>query len=216
MQALRKASSLRRLPLLLQGTRGLAAEAAKDVKLPPQHGVSGRYAAALYMAAVKAGTLEGVESELSQVSTLLSESADFRAFIDDPSVPNAAKTDGLTAVLSQMGASDITKNFVSLLTDNNRLNELSRILDKFDEIAAEQRGEVRAVVTTAEGLDPEEMEEITAGLKQLLKPGQSLALEEMVDPTIIGGVVIDIGDKHVDLSILSRVKKLQQIVRDAV
>ncbi len=50
----------------------------------------------------------------------------------------------------------------------------------------------------------------------LLKSGQTLVLEEKVDPSIIGGVMIDIGDKHLDLSILSRVKKLQQIVREAV
>ena len=73
-----------------------------------------------------------------------------------------------------------------------------------------------AVVTTADGLTREEAAEITSGLKSMLKPGQSLALEEKVDASIIGGVVIDIGDKHVDMSILSRVRKLQQIVRDAV
>lgn len=52
---------------MLQGTRGLAQAAEKDVKLPPQHGVPGRYAAALYMASVKTGTLGKVEEELSQV-----------------------------------------------------------------------------------------------------------------------------------------------------
>ena len=46
------------------------------------------------------------------------------------------------------------------------------------------------MVTTAEGLGREEMNEITAGLKRLLKPGQSLALEEKVDPTIIGGACV--------------------------
>ena len=103
-----------------------------------------------------------------------------------------------------------------LLSENNRLGELAKILEKFGDIAAEQRGQVLAVVTTADGLTREEAAEITSGLKQMLKPGQSLALDEKVDPSIIGGVVIDIGDKHVDMSILSRVRKLQQIVRDAV
>ncbi len=51
----------------MQGTRGLAQAAEKEVKLPPQHGVPGRYAAALYMASVKTGTLGKVEEELSQV-----------------------------------------------------------------------------------------------------------------------------------------------------
>ena len=72
------------------------------------------------------------------------------------------------------------------------------------------------MVTTAEGLDRTEIEQITAGLKKMLATGQSLVLEEKVDPSIISGIIVDIGDKHVDMSVLSRVRKLQQIVRDAV
>ncbi len=82
------------------------------MKLPPQHGIAGRYAAALYMAAVKSDTLSKVESELSGVAQLMSESKDFSTFITDPSVPRNTKLDGLDAVLSKMGASEITKNFV--------------------------------------------------------------------------------------------------------
>ena len=63
---------------------------------------------------------------------------------------------------------------------NNRLSELGRIVAKFEEIAADQRGEVKAVVTTAEGLSDEEMAEIRRGLAPLLKPGQKLTLEEVV------------------------------------
>ncbi|KAL4452278.1 hypothetical protein ABPG75_007940 [Micractinium tetrahymenae] len=202
--------------LSVTGTRGLAQAAEKEVTLPPQHGVPGRYAAALYMAAVKTDTLGKVEDELSQVASLMAESRDFSAFVADPSVPRETKVDGLNSVLTKMGATDITKNFVGLLADNNRLSELSRIVAKFAEIAADQRGEVKAVVTTAEGLSREEVEDIQRGLQPLLKPGQKLTLEEEVDPSIIGGVILAMGDKYVDMSILARVKRLQQIVRDAV
>ena len=68
----------------------------------------------------------------------------------------------------------------------------------------------------AQGLSREEIEEIQRGLQPTLKAGQRLRLEEQVDPSIIGGVILSIGDKYVDMSILARVKKLQQIVRDAV
>lgn len=101
-----------RSPLPVQGARGFAQAAEKEVKLPPQHGIAGRYAAALYMAAVKSDTLSKVESELSSVAQLMSESKDFSTFIADPSVPRNTKLDGLDAVLSKMGASEITKNFV--------------------------------------------------------------------------------------------------------
>lgn len=96
----------------LQGSRGLAAAAQKEVQLPPQHGIPGRYAAALYMAAVKGENLAKVEEELSNVATLMSESKDFNAFVADPSVPRATKIDGLNSVLTKMGATDITKNFI--------------------------------------------------------------------------------------------------------
>lgn len=69
---------------------------------------------------------------------------------------------------------------------------------------------------TLQGLSSEEMAEIQRGLQPLLKQGQKLTLEEVVDPTIIGGVILSLGDKYVDMSILARVRKLQQIVRDAV
>jgi F-type H+-transporting ATPase subunit O len=199
-----------------QGSRALAAAAQAEVSLPPQYGIPGRYAAALYMAAAKAGKLDAVERELAQLKALLADSREFSAFVGDPSLPAAARAEGLTAVLTKMGASEVTQRFVALVLDNNRAGDLGRMAGKYGEIAAEQRGEVRAVVTTAEALDRAEAAQIREGLKSLLRPGQSLALEEKVDPSIVAGLVIDVGDKHVDLSVLSRVRRLQQIIRDAV
>ena len=196
--------------------RGLAEVAGKEVKLPPQYGISGRYAAALYMAAAKGNQLDKVEKELAQITSLMTESKEFSNFVADPSLPSATRVEGLNAVLSKMGASDITKRFIDVVLENNRSKELEKIIGKFADIAAEQKGQVKAVVTTAEGLDRTEIEQITAGLKKMLATGQSLVLEEKVDPSIISGIIVDIGDKHVDMSVLSRVRKLQQIVRDAV
>jgi F-type H+-transporting ATPase subunit O len=207
--------TLRKLRVL-QGARCFAQAVEKDVKLPPQYGIPGRYAAALYAAAVKASALDKVEKELAQISGLMTDSKDFRNFVLDPSVPSETRVEGLNAILGKMGASDVTKRFVDVVIENNRIHELGRILEKFGDIAAEQKGQVKAVVTTAQGLERSEVEQIQVGLKKMLAPGQSLILEEKIDPSIISGVIIDIGDKHVDMSVLSRVRKLQQIVRDAI
>lgn len=168
------------------------------------------------MAAVKANALDKVEKELAQISGLMTDSKEFRNFVLDPSVPSETRVEGLNAILGKMGASDVTKRFVDVVIENNRIDELDRILEKFGDIAAEQKGQVKAVVTTAQGLERSEVEQIQVGLRKMLAPGQSLILEEKIDPSIISGVVIDIGDKHVDMSVLSRVRKLQQIVRDAI
>jgi F-type H+-transporting ATPase subunit O len=196
--------------------RGLADAAGKDIKIPPQYGIPGRYAAALYMAAAKGNQLDKVEKELANISSLMAESKEFSAFVSDPSLPSQVRVQGLDAVLKKMGASDITKRFIDVVLENNRVDELSKILEKFGDIVSEQKGQVKAVITTAEGLTRTEVEQIQTGLKKMLSPGQSLVLEEKVDPSIISGIVVDIGDKHVDMSVLSRVRKLQQIVRDAV
>lgn len=97
---------------LPQGARGLAQAAEAEVKLPPQHSIPGRYAAALYMAAAKADKLGAVEEELGQVAAMVAQSKDFSEFIKDPSVTTQAKVEGLNSVLAKMGASDITKNFM--------------------------------------------------------------------------------------------------------
>lgn len=200
----------------MQGARGVAQAAEKEVKLPPQYGIPGRYAAALYMAAVKGNQLDKVQKELAQLQTLMADSKEFSAFVSDPSIPTETRFTGLNAVLSKMGASEITKRFVDIVVENNRAGEFQKILDKFSDIVSDQKGQIKAVITTAEGLSRTETEEIQTGLKKILSPGQTLALEEKIDPSIISGIIIDIGDKHVDLSVLSRVKKLQQIIREAV
>lgn len=95
----------------LQGTRAFAA-APKELTLPPQHGVPGRYAAALYLAAAKANKLQAVEGELASIAKMMADSQDFSTFVFDPSLPRKAKIEGLDGVLGKMGASDLTKNFM--------------------------------------------------------------------------------------------------------
>lgn len=168
------------------------------------------------MAAVKANQLDKVQKEVAQIAGLMKDSKDFSNFVSDPSLPSDARTEGLHAVLGKMGASDITKRFIDVVVENNRADDLAKIVEKFGDIAAEQKGQVKAMVTTAEGLDRADIDQLQNGLKKMLNPGQTLVLEEKIDPSIISGIVIDIGDKHVDMSVLSRVRKLQQIVRDAV
>ena len=67
-------------------------------------------------------------------------------------------------------------------------------------------------MTTADPLSADEAEEIRRGLADVLPKGRTLTLDQRVDPWIIGGVVIDVGDKHIDLSVASRVKQVEQLV----
>ncbi|KAL6780531.1 ATP5 [Auxenochlorella protothecoides x Auxenochlorella symbiontica] len=198
------------------GLRCFSEASAAELSIPPQFSIPGRYASALYMAAVKADKLDAVTNELSQMAGLLKQSDDFREFVSDPTVGQKVKVEGMSSVMDGLGASSTTKNFFALLADNSRLNQVPKILDAFQQLVAEQRGEVQAVVTAAQELTAADVSEITESLKDLLKPGQSLTVSQKVDPAILGGLMVDFEDKHIDLSIRSRIQSIQKAIGEAV
>ncbi|KAA6430068.1 MAG: ATP synthase subunit mitochondrial [Trebouxia sp. A1-2] len=215
-----RARSNTKLPqICASAARGYAAESAPEQDTTPPitvHGIPGRYASALYTSAAKAGKLEAVQEELVEVYNLTGDSPEFEQFLYDPSIPKNKKVPALNAILDKMEVSDVTRHFLEVLARNNRLKHLLNISDLYDDLVAASKGEVRAKITTAQELEPEELEDIKASLKELLKPGENLLVEQMVDPRIMGGMVVDIGDKHIDMSISSRVKKIQQLVMQTV
>jgi ATP synthase F1 delta subunit len=101
------------------------------------------------------------------------------------------------------------------LVDKKKLNSLGAVISRFDDIASYMRGEVKVKVTTARDMNQKLQGEIESSLKQLLKPGQTLLVEKNVDPSIIGGVVIEVQDQNVDGSVANRVKQLQKLATEA-
>jgi F-type H+-transporting ATPase subunit O len=101
------------------------------------------------------------------------------------------------------------------LVDKKKLNSLGSVISRFDDISSYMRGEVKVKVTTARDMNQKLQGEIESSLKQLLKPGQTLLVEKNVDPSIIGGVVIEVQDQNVDGSVANRVKQLQKLATEA-
>ena len=75
---------------------------------------------------------------------------------------------------------------------------------------------MQALVTSALELSPAELEDIKSALKGYLKAGQSLKVEQKVDRSIIGGIVVDIEDKHIDLSIDTKIKQMEKLLAEAI
>ncbi len=84
-------------------------------RLPPQFGIPGRYAAALYMASFKSNSVDKVGKEIAELSGLLAQSPELKAFVSEPGMPAARRSAGLKSVLDKMGASDVTKRFVHVV-----------------------------------------------------------------------------------------------------
>ncbi|VDK40919.1 unnamed protein product [Taenia asiatica] len=187
------------------------------IRPPTQYfGVDGRYATALYSAAIKSKNLETVEKDLLKLKNILATDVKLSQFCHDPTIKRHVKVQAFTNVLNKLGLSKQASNMLEILAQNGRLNILSKVLTTFEQIMVSHRGEVSCVVTTAKALDRTTERELTSALERFLEPGQKLHLSLKVDPELIGGMVVSIGDKYVDMSILRKLRFYKAILEQPV
>lgn len=200
----------------LQANRGFSAAVEAEFRPPISvFGIGGKYASALYVAASRAKVLDNVEKELQELMTASEKSPNFNDFLKDPSIPKSNRLLAISEIFGDKGFTDVTKNFLAVLADSGRLSYLPKATSAYKELLRAHRGEVLATVTAALELSPEEVTEIKDALKGFLKPGQTLNLDQKVDRSIIGGVIIDIGENHIDLSIESKIKQMEKVLAEA-
>ncbi|XP_074098127.1 ATP synthase subunit O, mitochondrial [Cotesia typhae] len=186
------------------------------VKPPLQvFGVEGRYATALYSAASKQSSLDAVEKDLLKFQGMLKTDAKLVDFVKDPSIKRKLKADAFKAISTKINLNPATANLLALLAENGRLGLLNQVINAFKLIMAANRGEVVCEVITSKPLDAESKTKLESALKLFLTKGQTLLLTTKVDSSIIGGMVVSIGDKYIDMSIASKVKKYSDIISTA-
>ncbi len=176
-----------------------------------QASLAGRYASALFDLASEAGTVTAVESDLEKLRNALGESADLRALTTNPEVSRDAAQAAIGAVAKLLGLSELTGNFLGVLAQNRRLSQLPAMIRAFNTIAAAQRGEVTAEVSSAHALSDTQL----ASLKDKLtaREGCTVKLQTSVDPDLLGGLVVTIGSKRIDGSIKTRLNTLANAMK---
>ncbi|KAG6461938.1 hypothetical protein O3G_MSEX012946 [Manduca sexta] len=190
---------------------------AQLIKPPVQvFGLEGRYASALYSAATKSKALDSVEKELSQFQQSIKTDAKLKEFIVNPTLKRNLKVDALKHVATKTNLSATTSNLLGLLAENGRLDKLEAVINAFKIMMAAHRGEVTCEVITAKPLDQAQRQNLEAALKKFLKNNETLQLTAKVDPSLIGGMIVSIGDKYVDMSVASKVKKYTELISAAV
>ncbi|XP_007123903.2 ATP synthase subunit O, mitochondrial [Physeter macrocephalus] len=187
---------------------------AKLVRPPVQvYGIEGRYATALYSAASKQNKLEQVEKELLRVAHILKEPR-MAASILNPCVKRSIKMKSLNDMTAKEKFSPLTSNLISLLAENGRLNNTTGVISAFSTMMSVHRGEVPCTVATASPLDEATLTELKTVLKSFLSKGQVLKLEVKTDPSIMGGMIVRIGEKYVDMSAKTKIQKLSKAMRE--
>ncbi|KAJ3041132.1 ATP synthase F0 subcomplex subunit OSCP atp5 [Rhizophlyctis rosea] len=214
----RAASTVSRSAALAQSARGYAT-AQTSVQVPIQlHGIDGRYATALFTAASKKKALDAVEGDLTRVKGLLQKDAALRSFLETPLADRNAKLEGVKSLISQAKLSELTQNFLNVLADNGRLDQTSKIITAYEQLLTAARGEVAVTVTSAKELDAKLSRQLRDILQRsnLVEKNGKLIITNKVDPQILGGLVIDLGDRTIDLSVSSKITKLNRILAEAI
>ena len=168
--------------------------------------LAGRYASALFDLAKDRGLTGAVEGDLANLNQAVRESADFADLIRNPEISRVAAGKAAEAVAGVLGVSELTRNFLGVLAHNRRLAKLPEIARAFAAIAAAERGEMTAQVTTAHPLDDSQRRDLAARLKA--REGRDVKIEANVDPDILGGLVVTIGSRRIDGSLRSRLNSL--------
>jgi F-type H+-transporting ATPase subunit delta len=120
--------------------------------------------------------------------------------------PQLSHSDAV-ALLAVDGANDAFVRFLALLADNRRLPQLPEIAGLYEELRAEAERVVRATVTSAAELPASELETIKVALRKRF--GREVHLDTAIDPSLIGGAVIDAGDVVIDGSLKGKLERLQ-------
>jgi F-type H+-transporting ATPase subunit O len=186
------------------------------VKTPvPVYGIEGRYAAALYSAANKNGALEAVEKDLAAIAKVIKTDPRLGDFLLDPSVKKGLKLDGINGVCKTLKVNDLSKNLLLAIAENNRFTFIGPVVASYNTLMAAHRGEVVCVVTTAKALDAPTKKEVEGALAGFLKKGEKALISYAVDPVIVGGMVVSIADKFVDMSMSTKLTKYSDLIKGA-
>jgi len=182
-----------------------------DISAGIQASLAGRYAVALFDLASENGTVTAVETDLETLRQALAESDDLRGVTTNPELSRGAQGEAIGGVAELLGLSELTTNFLGVLAANRRLSALGDMIAAFKAIAAAQRGEVNANVTSAHPLSDDQLAKLKEKLTQ--REGRTVMLSADVDPDLLGGLVVTIGSQRIDASIRTRLNSLAQAMK---
>lgn len=173
--------------------------------------ISRVYARSLFEVAVDRDAVDRVREQIGQLAEGLDTSRDLQLFLFSPQFSSAEKRDGLRRAIE--GADPIVENLLDVLVDNGRLQLLPEVRRAFDELYDDLHRVLPVRITTAVPLD----EATTARIGEEVGrgTGREVQLTAEVDPDLVGGIVLRVGNSILDASIRQRLENLRRQVATA-
>jgi F-type H+-transporting ATPase subunit delta len=166
------------------------------------------YARSLFEVATENDTLDVVRDQLGQFAEALSDSHELQMFFFSPYFSTDEKQDGLRRAVTE--ADETFLNFLSLLLENHRMPVIFRVRRVYDRLWREANQLLAVSITSAVQLDPSVAERVGDEIGS--QTGRTVELTSTVDPEILGGIVVRVGNSIIDASIRTRLDNLRKQV----
>ena len=169
------------------------------------------YAKALFEAAQEKGRLDSVRDELGSFAEAVEQVPQLRALLENPEVESRAKVDALREILAD--ADELVRNFLLLVVEKGRAQELAEIVREFDALVAAEEGILDVELTTAVELSDDDATKLLEQIEQV--SGRRLRATREVDPELIGVFVLRAGSYRADASVRGRLQRLRRELKGA-
>jgi F-type H+-transporting ATPase subunit delta len=166
-----------------------------------------QYANALADIALEQGAAEPVLKQLTEFGAAFAESPELRMFLAAPGVAREAKHGVIEKLAARLGASKIIRNFLFVMVDNQRAALLPDILEAFQQAIRRRQGVAEAEVSSAAKLSEAQKAQLVQTLERL--SGKKIQAKYALEPELLGGAVVRIGDTIYDGSLRSRLNEMR-------
>jgi F-type H+-transporting ATPase subunit delta len=167
------------------------------------------YARALLEAAKERGRLAEVRTELGDFVQATRDVPELRALLENPELDRSVKRAALEELLGD--ADELVRNFLLLLVEKGRAGGLEEVAREFEALVAAEERRLELDLTTAVELSDEEARELVGEIERAA--GRSVEARRRVDPSLIGGAVLEVGSFRVDASVRGRLERLRRELR---
>ena len=169
------------------------------------------YARSLFQVAKEQSKIDEIREQLGQFAEALAEDQNLQVFFFSPYFSTTEKKEGLAKALD--GAEEILVNFLELLIENHRMPVIFRVRRAYDALWEEENQLLPVSVTSAIELDKKTVGQIGDRIAE--QTGRKVELSAQVDPDILGGIVVRVGNQVLDASVRNRLEQLRRTVARA-
>lgn len=166
-----------------------------------------QYANALADVALAQGAADAALKQLGDFAAAFAGSPELRNFLASPAVPRDAKHGVIEKICSRVGGGKIIRNFLFVIADHRRTQLIPEVIAAFHEVIRQRQGVAEATVSSAVEVSAAQKKEMAAMLARLT--GKKIEAKYALDPALLGGAVVRIGDTIYDGSLRSRLNELR-------